>query len=81
MTTDQHAALSKVISVDADVMHGTPCFAGTRVPIQTLIDFIESGETVKDFLAAFPYVTSEQVRTFLRLSKDLAIEQLSCVSS
>ncbi len=62
-------------------MHGTPCFAGTRVPVQTLIDFLETGESVNDFLKAFPYVTKEQVHAFLELSKDLTVEQISCVSS
>ncbi len=65
MTTDQRTALASIVSVDKQVMHGTPCFAGTRVPVQTLIDFLETGETVNDFLAAYPYVKREQVRFFL----------------
>ncbi len=81
MTSDQRAALANVIAVDPDVMHGTPCFAGTRVPVQTLVDFLETGETVNDFLATFPYVKREQVHAFLQLSKDLTVEQVSCVSS
>lgn len=81
MTSDQKAALAGTISVDKEIMHGTPCFAGTRVPVQTLLDFLETGQTVDDFLAAYPYVTREQVHAFLELAKDLTVEQISCVSS
>jgi len=81
MTTEQKTALASVVVVDTSVMHGTPCFAGTRVPVQTLIDFLETGETVDDFLVAFPYVKREQVHAFLEFGKDLTVEQISCVSS
>jgi hypothetical protein len=46
MTAEQKRALSEVLTIDKEVMHGTPCFADTRVPVQTLIDFLETGETV-----------------------------------
>ena len=81
MTADRRTVLASIVAVDKQVMHGTPCFAGTRVPVQTLIDFLETGETVNGFLAAYPYVKREQVNTFLELGKDLAIEQITCVSS
>ena len=61
-------------------MHGTPCFTGTRVPVQTLMDFLEDGDGFNEFLDAFPYVPREQVLAFLELSKELALEQL-CVST
>ena len=51
-------------------MGGTPVFAGTRVPIQTLLDYIEGGETIDDFLAGFPSVGREQVIRFLEQAKD-----------
>ena len=41
-------------------MHGTPCFTGTRVPVQTLLDYIEEGDTIDSFLRDFPTVTREQ---------------------
>jgi uncharacterized protein (DUF433 family) len=47
-------------------MGGTPVFAGTRVPIQTLIDFLAAGETIDDFIDGFPSVTREQVITYLK---------------
>ena len=81
MTAEQRAALESVISVDKAVMHGTPCFRGTRVPVQTLIDFLETGETVDAFLAVYPSIPRAQVVSFLELTKDLAVEQLACESS
>lgn len=54
-----------VISCDPDVMSGAPVFAGTRVPAQTLLDYLEGGETIADFLEGFPSVTREQVIALL----------------
>ena len=42
---------------DPDIMHGTPVFRGTRVPVQSLFDYLEGGETLEDFLAGFPTVS------------------------
>jgi uncharacterized protein (DUF433 family) len=81
VTTEQRAALAGIVIIDKDIMHGTPCFAGTRVPVQTLFDFLETGESIDGFLKVYPYIRREQVHTFLELSKDLTIEQLSCASS
>ena len=57
---------SSVVSSSNDVMGGTPVFSGTRVPIQTLIDYLSSGESIDDFLEGFPTVSREQVVEFLR---------------
>jgi len=46
-------------------MGGTPVFAGTRVPVQALLDYLEGGESIDDFLEGFPTVTREQVVAFL----------------
>ena len=51
-------------------MGGTPVFAGTRVPVQTLLDYLEAGESIDDFLAGFPSVSQEQVVSFLEQAKD-----------
>lgn len=61
-------------------MHGTPCFAQTRVPVQTLIDFLGTGESIDDFLAVYPSVPQQHVLSFLELSRDIAIDQLACAS-
>jgi len=80
MTQEQTAALARSISIDKDVLHGSPCFTGSRVPVQTLVDFLETGESIDDFLAVYPYIPREQVLSFLELSKESAIEQLSRAS-
>ena len=54
-----------VVTTSPDILSGTPVFAGTRVPVQALIDYLEGGETIDDFLAGFPTVTREQVVAFL----------------
>lgn len=56
----------------ADIMGGTPVFPGTRVPVQTLLDYLEGGETIDDFLEGFPSVTREQVVAFLERGATLA---------
>ena len=54
-----------VISRRPDVMGGTPVFCGTRVPVQTLLDYLGAGESIDEFLAGFPSVTRAQVIHFL----------------
>ena len=58
-----------LITTSPDVLGGTPVFAGTRVPVQTLIDYLEGGETIDDFLEGFPTVTRQQVIAFLEEAK------------
>ncbi len=81
MRDEQRAALPGIVIIDKDIMHGTPCFAGTRVPVQTLFDFLETGETIDEFLKVYPYIPREHVQAFLEVSKELTIEQISCASS
>jgi uncharacterized protein (DUF433 family) len=54
-----------IISASPDIMSGTPVFAGTRVPVQTLLDYLKAGESIDDFLDGFPTVTREQVIALL----------------
>ena len=58
-------------------MGGAPVFFGTRVPVQTLLDYLEAGESIDDFLQGFPSVTREQVVTFLEQAKDRLVESAS----
>ena len=60
----------EIVSVSPDVMGGTPVFAGTRVPVQTLLDYLEGGESIDDFLGGFPTVTREQAVAFLEAAKE-----------
>ena len=55
----------KLIQRSKEILGGTPVFAGTRVPVQTLLDYLEGGETIDDFLEGFPTVTRKQVIAFL----------------
>ena len=55
-----------IVTSSPDILSGTPVFAGTRVPVQALIDYLEGGETIDDFLTGFPTVRREQVVAFLR---------------
>jgi uncharacterized protein (DUF433 family) len=55
-------------------MGGAPVFAGTRVPVQTLLDYLEAGDSIDEFLKGFPSVTREQVIAFLEQAKDRLVE-------
>ncbi len=66
-----------VISSSQDMMGGTPVFAGTRVPVQTLLDYLEAGDPIDEFLIGFPSVTREQVIEFLEQAKDRLVAATS----
>jgi uncharacterized protein (DUF433 family) len=68
---------TSAISCSPDVMGGTPVFSGTRVPVQTLLDYLEDGESIDDFLAGFPSVGREQVIGFLEQAKDRLVAAAS----
>jgi uncharacterized protein (DUF433 family) len=58
-----------LITSSPDILGGTPVFGGTRVPAQTLIEYLEGGQTIDDFLDGFPSVTRDQVIAFLEEAK------------
>jgi len=62
-----------VIVKDPDILGGTPVFRGTRVPIQTLFDYLEGGEALEDFLKGFPTVSREAAITALEEAKHLLL--------
>jgi uncharacterized protein (DUF433 family) len=64
-------------SRNPDVMGGTVVFHGTRVPVQTLLDYLEAGESIDDFLEGFPSVTRAQVIAFLEEARDRVTEASS----
>ncbi|HEY2755289.1 MAG TPA: DUF433 domain-containing protein [Pseudolabrys sp.] len=68
---------ASVLSRSVDVMGGAPVFAGTRVPVQTLLDYLEGGETIDDLLTGFPAVKRGQVIAFLEEAKDRLVESVS----
>lgn len=57
------------INIDPETMGGTPVFTGTRVPIQALFDYIETGETIEEFLENFPSVSHEQTVEVLEMAR------------
>lgn len=67
---EQRLPLAQVVSVTPDVMSGAPVFAGTRVPVQTLLDYLEGGDSIEEFLQGFPTVGREQVVAFLEEARD-----------
>ena len=60
----------KLISSNPEIMGGTPCFTGTRVPVETLMDYLEAGDSIDEFLDGFPTVKRGQVIAFLEEAKD-----------
>lgn len=67
---DTQTLRERIVSASPDVMGGTPVFAGTRVPVQTLLDYVEGGESIDEFLDGFPTVRREQVMGFLEEAKE-----------
>jgi uncharacterized protein (DUF433 family) len=66
-----------VICRSLDIMGGTPVFCGTRVPVQTLLDYLAAGDSIDEFLDGFPSVTREQVIGFLEAAKDRLVESVA----
>ncbi len=72
----QEASVKGSISVvhsDPDILGGTPVFVGTRVPVQSLFDYLEGGETLDEFLHQFPSVKREQAVAALELARDALV--------
>jgi len=66
----------QIITSSPDVMSGLPVFAGTRVPVQTLLDYLKGGDTIDEFLEGFPTVTREQVITFLEEAEEQIVKMV-----
>ena len=62
---------ANVVQRSPEILQGTPVFAGTRVPVKTLIDYLEAGDRLSDFLDDFPTVKKGQAEAALELAKDL----------
>jgi uncharacterized protein (DUF433 family) len=66
-----------IISRSPEIMGGSVVSHGTRVPVQTLLDYLEAGESIDDFLEGFPSVTREHVIAFLKEAKTRMVEAAS----
>ena len=77
MTAEQKSRLDEAVWVNPRRMSGTPCFRGTRVPVQSLIDFLDGGETIGEFLKLYPSISRQQVLAVLDFAN---IQILECAS-
>lgn len=66
---------SRLIHSDPEILGGTPVFVGTRVPVQTLLDYLEGGHPLDEFLEDFPSVERAQAVALLELAKELLLAQ------
>lgn len=64
---------SRIVTVSPEILGGTPVFSGTRVPVQTFIEYIKVGESIEAFLEGYPSVIMEQLLAFLDEAKDLVV--------
>ena len=66
-----------LIHTDPEILGGAPVFVGTRVPVQTLMDYLEEGSSLNEFLDHFPSVTREQAIAVLELAKNMLVAHAS----
>ena len=71
-----YKSMANVIQIDPEIMGGTPVFIGTRVPIETLFDYLEGGEPIDGFLDDFPTVKKDQVLSLLESLKFDALKKI-----
>lgn len=64
-----------VVSCNPEVMGGTPVFRGTRVPVQTFVEYLESSQSIDDFLEGFPTIKREQAIAFLEQARNLVVAE------
>ena len=70
----------KDITIDSEILGGIPVFTETRVPVQTLFDYLEGGDSLDEFLESFPDVSRVQAIRVLEASKASVIRETECVS-
>lgn len=61
---------NRVVEIDPEIMSGEPCFSGTRVPVRALLDYIEGGDTIDEFLEQYPTVTRKQAIAFFEQASE-----------
>ena len=69
--------MAQAITRDPETMHGVPVFRGTRVPVQTLFEYLEGGDTLEEFLEGFPTVSRDLAVAVLEEAKHLLLAQAS----
>jgi uncharacterized protein (DUF433 family) len=68
--------MQEAITRDPEVMHGTPVFRGSRVPVQTLFDYLENGDSLDEFLEGFPTISRDLAIQVLEECKELRLAQV-----
>jgi len=68
-------SVAHVVHSDPEILGGTPVFVGTRVPVQTLFDYLEGGDTLDEFLRQFPSVTREQASSALEMARESVMDR------
>jgi uncharacterized protein (DUF433 family) len=76
-TLSDNQGMQEPITRDPEVMHGTPVFRGTRVPVKTMFEYLEAGECLDDFLEGFPTVSRELAVQVLEESRELRLARVS----
>ena len=69
-------ALREIIHSDPDILSGTPVFIGTRVPVRILLDYLEGGESLEEFLENYPSVSRQQAVAFIEEAGRVALAQI-----
>ncbi len=70
----------KEITVDSEILGGIPVFSGTRVPVKSLFDYLEAGDSLDEFLKSFPEIKRNQAISLLECSKQKILEEAGCIS-
>jgi uncharacterized protein (DUF433 family) len=68
-----HSESRSIVTIDPQILGGTPVFAGTRVPVKNLFDYLEAGDGLEVFLDAFPSVTREQAVAALEMAREALV--------
>lgn len=68
---------TQVIISSPEILGGTPVFVGTRVPVQTFLDYLKGGESIDDFLEGFPSVTKLQILAFLEAIEEQFVRKVA----
>ncbi len=66
-----------IVVIDPDIMSGTPCFSGTRVPAQALLDYLEAGDSLDEFLEDYPTVSRKQAVAFIETAGKRLLDSLT----
>lgn len=69
--------LKEIVHSDPEILSGTPVFVGTRVPVRILLDYLEGGEPLEEFLDNYPSVSREQAVAFLEVASKTALTQIA----